>query len=150
MQENARLKLQAIATEYTKQAALIVAADTIVVWQNQIFGKPANQEQAAQMLSRLSASSHFVYTGLAVYDCLSDQMLCNFAKTQVSFAQISEQEIATYLANANFSDKAGGYGIQDKAAVFIEQICGDYSTVVGLPLSLLRIMIKQLNLQVLS
>ncbi len=146
VQENGRLKVQAIAADYINQPILIMGADTIVVWQDQIFGKPNGKEQAAQMLKNLSGSSHFVYTGLVIFDCLSGQMLSDFAQAKVSFAKITEQEIAAYLATAKFSDKAGGYGIQDKAALFIEQICGDYTTVVGLPLSLLRTMIKQLNL----
>jgi len=122
----------------SKPNSLIIAADTIVYFNDQILGKPANREEAFQMLKKLSSSSHDVYTG--VYTAKTgDQSIINsftlFEKTIVTFGSLTDMDINRYIDKASPFDKAGSYGIQDDlGSLFIERIDGDYNNVVGFPL----------------
>ena len=117
----------------------IIAADTVVVRGGAVLGKPADRADAFRMLRLLSGSRHQVYTGLAVLcqDCLR----LASRKTDVYFRELSEGEIAAYVETGEPLDKAGGYGIQERGAVFVDRIEGDYFNVVGLPVSLLHEML---------
>lgn len=120
---------------------LTVAADTVVVLDGKVLGKPANQQEAAQMLRMLSGRAHQVMTGLAVLHtggCLSHTQV-----TQVHFRELSDEEIEGYVLSGDPMDKAGAYGIQSGAAVFVEGIEGDYYNVVGLPVCKLNELIHQ-------
>ncbi|MFC7371253.1 Maf family protein [Fictibacillus iocasae] len=112
---------------------VIIGSDTIVVLDGIPLGKPKNEEEAYHMLSSLSGRTHDVYTGV----CLMDkQKSVRFAeKTEVRFWPLSEDEMAGYIASKEPFDKAGGYGIQGRGAVFIHSIIGDYYNVMGLPVS---------------
>ncbi|MAQ92973.1 MAG: septum formation protein Maf [Rhodothermaceae bacterium] len=113
--------------------ALILAADTVVVYEGEILGKPADADEATATLSRLSGQTHEVATGLALR--LGDRQTTAFETTRVTFAPLSPAEIAAYVATGSPMDKAGSYGIQDDlGAVFVDRIEGDYFNVVGLPL----------------
>ncbi|MDD4797573.1 MAG: Maf family protein [Eubacteriales bacterium] len=136
----ARLKGRAVAARYP--AALVIAADTVVVYAGQILGKPADRRQAVQMLSRLSGSEHRVLTG--VYVALDGRELCQHEETAVVFGQLTAQEIAAYVHAASPFDKAGAYGIQEQAAVFVQQLRGCYDNVMGLPLTRLYQMMCQI------
>jgi septum formation protein len=112
----------------------VLGADTTVVVEDDILGKPADPEDAARMLRRLSGRQHDVLTGIALVnatDCHVD-----VAGTMVEFADISEQEIAWYVGSGEPMDKAGAYAIQGLASRFVTRIHGSYSNVVGLPISL--------------
>jgi septum formation protein len=115
----------------------VVAADTVVVNNGEILGKPKDREDAARMLRGLSGATHRVVTGLTVLPPGGGEPLCDVAETAVTFLELSRTEIARYVACGETDDKAGAYGIQGRAAVFVEHIEGSYSNVVGLPLSLL-------------
>jgi len=115
-----------------REQGFIVAADTIVVADGRIIGKPADEEDAFRILSRLSSNTHTVYTGLAVLTDDSTEVLHDC--TRVTFAKLSEQEIRDYIASGEPMDKAGAYGIQGPAGVFVERVEGCYFTVIGLPL----------------
>lgn len=111
---------------------IIIGADTIVVLDDEIIGKPVSKEDAGKMLEKLSGRSHYVYTGIAL-KC-GEKMLSSIEKTEVCFRQLDSMEIELYLDNADYMDKAGAYAIQEQASVFIDRIDGDYLNVVGFPL----------------
>ncbi len=125
---------------------IIITADTIVVVDNYVLGKPKNKLDAKRILKKLSGKTHCVYTGFAIYNSVNNKVVTNFEKTFVTFRRLSEIEIDDYISTGSPMDKAGAYGIQDDfGAVFIEKINGCYYNVVGLPLaklytSLLRIL----------
>src|SRR5207237_7691555 len=109
-------------------------ADTVVVIENQILGKPADSHDAARMLRMLSGRTHQVITGLALV--VSGQCLVASETTNVTFSEITDKEIADYVATGEPTDKAGAYAIQGIASRWIPRIEGDYSNVVGLPVAL--------------
>ncbi len=120
--------------------ALVIGADTIVVLNNKILGKPASETEAVTMLSQLSGQTHSVYTGVSfvVTDKNSKPIrtFSFFEETKVRFSTLSEEEITNYVATGSPMDKAGAYGIQDDwGSVFVEHIDGDYYNVVGFPLN---------------
>ncbi len=115
----------------------VVAADTVVVNNGEILGKPKDREDAVRMLRGLSGATHRVVTGLTVLPPGGEEPLCDVAETAVTFLELSRAEIERYVDSGEPDDKAGAYGIQGRAAVFVEHIEGSYSNVVGLPLSLL-------------
>ncbi len=111
--------------------APVLAADTTVVLNGDIIGKPVSREDAVAMLTRLSGSTHEVHTAVAVkYEHKLESAL---SSTSVSFGTLSEEVIRRYAASGEPMDKAGAYGIQGRAAVFVEGIAGSYSGVMGLP-----------------
>ena len=130
VEKNAYLKAVAVAALYPDMPVL--GADTVVSLDDDIFGKPKDKEQAREMLTRLSGRTHQVSTGIAI--AWHNQIWQAYETTEVDFAPLSPAEIDRYLAIGEHADKAGAYGIQGRAAVFIEQIRGSYSNVVGLPL----------------
>lgn len=115
--------------------ALIVAADTVVALDGEILGKPRDERDAHRMLSALSRREHHVYTGVTVTD--GEKTVTAHACTAVRMREITEAEIDAYIRTGEPMDKAGAYGIQGRAALFVRGIEGDYANVVGLPLSLL-------------
>ena len=123
--------------------ALCIGADTVVVHRGQVYGKPANEQQAFAMLDRLQNDVHDVYTGLCVCGGKTPELLRDFARTQVRFLPMSEGEIRRYIRTGEPFDKAGGYGIQGKACLYIHSIVGSYDNVVGLPLALLCQMLRK-------
>lgn len=126
-----------------KRAAegLVIAADTIVVLDGEIMGKPVDRRDAERMLSMLSGRMHRVITGVAVVEARSGRESVKSAATKVWFRDLSSAEIAAYAATGEPLDKAGAYGIQGKGALLVEKIEGCYFNVVGLPLSLLDTML---------
>jgi len=120
---------------------LVLGADTIVVLDNKIFGKPANEEEAEQMLLDLSGKTHRVMTAiaLAAMDKVRQQISVETAVeiTTVSFRELKVQEIKDYIATGEPMDKAAAYGIQGKAAGFVTAVSGSWTNVVGLPMELL-------------
>ena len=115
--------------------ALTLAADTIVVLDGQILGKPADADEARAMLRSLSERTHTVYTGIALIHPQSDRCVTAAVSTAVTFGRLDDDEIRRYVETGSPLDKAGAYGIQDDyGALFISRIDGDYYNVVGLPL----------------
>ena len=113
-------------------AAVVLAADTVVVLDGRVLGKPVDQQQATEVLRSLSGREHQVLTAVAVASGERCELLR--VDTTVFFRSLSEAEIAAYWATGEPADKAGSYGIQGLAAVFVQRIEGSYSAVVGLPL----------------
>jgi MAF protein len=113
---------------------LVVAADTIVVLEGQALGKPADAEQAVQMLRRLRGRSHLVYTGLALWHPASRRMILELGQSQVWMRAYSEEEIAGYVASGDPLDKAGAYAIQHLGFNPVARVEGCWLNVMGLPL----------------
>ncbi len=128
---------------------IIIAADTIVVVDNAILGKPVSPEDAARMLTMLSGRMHQVMTGLAVLDAATEKCATRLSVTKVWFRKLSSKEIAAYIATKEPFDKAGAYGIQEKGALLVDRIEGCYFNVVGLPLSLLGEMLRDFGISLL-
>lgn len=115
--------------------AIILGADTIVVVDGEILGKPGDANEATAMLRRLSGRSHTVHTGIALVHPQSGRSVQASEATEVTFGPMDSDEIAAYVTSGSPMDKAGAYGIQDdRGALFVERIEGDYYNVVGLPL----------------
>ncbi|MEH6942792.1 Maf family protein [Bacillus sp. JJ722] len=117
----------------THPNSIIIGCDTIVVRNDNILGKPTDREDAFRMLSQLSNHIHSVYTGVSIIS--EDASVSFYEKTVVTFWELSEQDIEAYIDSGEPFDKAGSYGIQGKAALFVKKIHGDYYNVVGLPIS---------------
>ena len=129
-----RAKALAVAARHAH--ALVVGADTVVVIGGQILGKPVDATDARRMLERLSDHEHVVLTAVAV--ARDGRVESAVAETSVLMRKISQREIAAYVESGEPMDKAGGYAIQGAAAAFVERISGDFDTVVGLPVGVVR------------
>lgn len=114
---------------------IIITADTIVVLDNKVLGKPENEPDAVRILKKLSGRVHTVYTGFSIFNTEKNLRITDFEKTKVEFRELDNIEIKEYIKGGSPMDKAGAYGIQDDfGAVFIKKINGCYYNVVGLPL----------------
>ncbi len=134
VQRLALAKSEAIAA--SRLFGLVLGADTIVVADHVILGKPRDEEDARRMLRRLSGKWHEVLTGVALVRAEDRRRRIAYERTRVRFAAMSEREIEGYVATGEPLDKAGAYAVQGGAALFIEAIDGDYWNVVGLPVRL--------------
>ena len=140
--EISRRKAAAVAARHSD--SIIIAADTLV-FADGALGKPHTPERAKEMLRSLAGNWHHVYTGITVINTRSGRILRNVDKTRVHLVPMTEQEIDAYVANGEPLDKAGAYGIQGMGGMFVDRIDGSYSNVVGLPMSMLRIMLAQVG-----
>jgi septum formation protein len=122
---------------------IVLGADTVVVVDSHILGKPINPEDASRMLRLLSGRAHQVITGICLHTAQRD--IVDSSVTKVFFSNLSDQEIADYVASGEPMDKAGAYGIQGLASKFVERIEGCYFNVVGLPVSLVYRYWKELS-----
>jgi len=129
--------------------AIVIGADTIVVVEEEILGKPADAEDAARMLRRLSGRRHHVASAVAVQHIARNVHLVDSGMTAVWFRDLRDDEIAAYVATDEPLDKAGAYGIQGRAALFVDRLEGDYFTVVGLPLIRLAALLERAGVRVL-
>ena len=135
---------QAAAVAARHSDSIIIAADTLV-FADGALGKPHTPERAKEMLRSLAGNWHHVYTGITVINTRSGRILRNVDKTRVHLVPMTEQEIDAYVATGEPLDKAGAYGIQGMGGMFVDRIDGSYSNVVGLPMSMLRIMLAQVG-----
>ncbi len=118
----------------------VLAADTTVELDGEVLGKPETDAEASVMLRRLSGRTHHVHTGVAVWQ--SPNIVTHVVTTDVTFVELSDDDIAWYIATGEPHDKAGAYGIQGAAAVFVKSITGAPSNVAGLPLAETRAMLR--------
>ncbi len=137
----AQTKAQVIAEDYPND--IVIGADTIVVIDDQILGKPKNPEHAKQMLQQLSNRTHQVYTGVAIIHPKGNELF--YEKSEVTFYELDESLIDEYIKSKACNDKAGSYGIQDKGCLFVESIKGDYNNIVGLPIAQLYRKLKEIT-----
>ena len=137
VQALASLKANAVAKEriYERQDALIIGADTVVVLNNKILGKPKDSQDAERMLRSLSGKKHIVYTGVSIIDSNANTEEVFAEKSIIHMKELTSEEIKEYVLTKEPLDKAGSYGIQGKGGVFVEKIEGDYFSVMGLPIA---------------
>ena len=140
--ELSRRKAEAVALRHNN--ALVLAADTLV-FGGETLGKPSDDEHAVQMLRSLSGNWHSVFTGMTLIHTQTGKMVQRVCETRVHFVPLSEEEIIRYVESGEPSDKAGAYAIQGMGGMFIDRIEGCYSNVVGLPMSVLKEMIRDIK-----
>ena len=131
---NAKIKAQDIFNK--NPGAIVIGADTIVVLNGKIFGKPKNPADAEKMLAQLANNRHEVISGIAI--CSNNGIFTDYDVTEVFFGSMTPQEIKNYVATGEPLDKSGSYALQGGATKFIEKIHGDWSNVVGLPVYRLK------------
>ena len=135
-----RLKAEAISRQ---EDDLVIGADTVVVCQGQILGKPKDEADACRMLRLLSGKTHQVMTGMTVL--YRDRAVVCTEVTDITFRVLTDEEIESYVRTKEPMDKAGAYGIQGGGALFAEKLVGDYFNVVGLPVCRLGQILKMLT-----
>ncbi len=141
----ARAKAEAVAA--LRLFGLVLGADTTVVVDGQVVGKPEDEEDARRMLRLLSEREHEVLTGVALVRAESGRVLVSHERTRVRFAATSEDEIDWHVRTGDVLDKAGAYAVQGRAALFIRGIEGDYWNVVGLPVRLVYELARRMREQ---
>ena len=129
---------------HNNEEGIIVGADTIVVVDGDVLGKPADEGESFSMLKRLQGRSHEVLTGISVTG--KGRSLTSLERTKVSFRVLGDEAIRAYAATGEGTDKAGAYAIQGKGSLLVASIEGDYFNVVGLPLCRLSLMIEEMGL----
>ena len=148
VKELALLKARDIAEQNEAKDLVVIGADTVVAYQGAILGKPSSKEDAFAMIQSFQGDKHQVYTGVAIlsYDEEGNETVVNYAvKTDVYVNSMTDEEIWKYIESDNVMDKAGSYGIQSGFAIHIEKIEGDYFNVVGLPISYIYNILKDIE-----
>jgi len=140
-------KAEAVASKC--KDAIVIAADTFVVFGGQILGKPHTEEDARKMLETISGNYHSVITDFSIIDTGKNKTLSKSVETKVYIRKLTMAEIDAYVKSKEPLDKAGAYAIQGLGAVIVERIEGDYFNVVGLPLSALVEALKQFGINIL-
>lgn len=125
--------------------SIVVGADTIVLYENKVLGKPSSKDDARKMLELLSNNWHEVLTGVAVVNTFSNKIEVDICQTRVKFSPLTKNEIEWYIETNEPFDKAGAYAIQGYGSLFVEEIEGNYLNVVGLPVPLLRNLLKKVG-----
>lgn len=136
------IKARAVAQKH--KDSLVLAADTLVYGAGKVLGKPADPQDAFAMLRALSGDWHEVHTGLTLINTKNGRCIQASECTRVHFVDLSDEEIQAYIDTKDPLDKAGAYGIQGRAGMFIDKIDGSYSNVVGLPMATLRNMLIEM------
>lgn len=147
-QRKAEAAVARLRAEESDKPSLVVGADTIVVLDGEVLGKPVDQQDAITTLLRLQGRSHEVYTGVACIQSQDGLSQVRHRRTQVWMKPLSKERIERYVATGEPMDKAGSYGIQGLGATIVERIEGCYFNVVGLPLSLLSDMLEAFEIDV--
>jgi septum formation protein len=129
---------------------IVIGADTVVVVNDEILGKPRDYSDACSMLTKLSGRTHRVITGISVSHATAGLLRSTSVSTKVTFRMLTYAEIRTYVETGEPMDKAGAYAIQGKASLFVESIDGDYFNIVGLPLARLTSLLNEFGLDVIN
>lgn len=143
-----REKAETVSFRYSN--ALIIAADTFIVFRGQLLGKPHTCEEAARMLHALNGKVHSVITGFTILDTASAKKTSRSVETRVYFRRLTSSEILAYVRTKEPLDKAGGYAIQGLGSLLIRKIEGDYFNVIGLPLAALAEALRNFGVYVLK
>ena len=126
----------------SNQESLVIGADTIVVFNNTILGKPKDKEDARNTIKLLSGNTHEVITGISLINLSANKKIIDYVVSKVKIKDLSEDDINDYINTGESLDKAGAYGIQGYGSLLIEEIQGDYFNIVGLPISKLSDLVK--------
>jgi septum formation protein len=140
---------KALAVAEKHRGSLIIAADTFIVLEGRILGKPHSEAEATEMLRTLNGKAHSVISGFTVLDTETHKVFSRSVETMVHMKRLTPEEIEVYVRSGEPLGKAGGYAIQGVGAVLVKKIEGDYFNVVGLPLSALAESLKEFGIQVL-
>jgi len=140
----ARAKCEAVSR---RRSGVVIAADTVVVIDGTVLGKPGSREDAGEMIRRLSGRTHDVITGIYVLSTESGARRAACERTTVHFRRLTVEEIEWYLDTGEYRDKAGGYAIQGCAALFVDWLHGDYYNVMGLPLCRLGLLLREIGVR---
>lgn len=140
-------KARAVAARYKN--AIIIGADTFIVFQNEFLGKPHTRQKATQMLSRLQGKQHSIITGFTVLDAQSGRRISKTVETKVTLKKLTQKEITRYAASSEPLDKAGAYTIQGLGAIFVKKVEGDFYGAAGLPLGELARVLTLFGVKVL-
>lgn len=130
-------------------AAVVIGADTVVVIEGKVLGKPRDKQEAFEMLSILSGNTHEVITAIAIWDTATGKVVTDHVISEVTFRQIPSDEIHRYIETGEPMDKAGSYAIQGIGSIFIKSINGCYTNVIGLSLNKLADMLKEFDICIL-
>ena len=126
-----------------QKSDLVISADTIVVLDNTVLGKPKDEIEARKMITSLSGRTHQVITGISLINLDNNKKIIDYVISNVKFKNLSEEDINDYIRTKESLDKAGAYGIQGYGALLVEEIQGDYFNIVGLPISRLSDLLKK-------
>lgn len=137
-------KAQSIANKID-YSSIVIGCDTIVYHKGKVLGKPRNEEEAFNMLMALSGDMHEVYSGIAIINTETKSIVQDYVCTEVYFSKLSKEQIISYIKSGEPMDKAGAYGIQGGASIFVERIHGCYYNVVGLPLNKLYFLLRDMG-----
>ena len=140
-------KAKDVARHYDN--AIIIGADTFIVYKNNFIGKPKNKTEVEDILKIFSGKIHDVVSGFAIIDTKNNITVNDYGEAKVKFKKLSDQEIKDYITTGEPIGKAGGYAIQGKAGVFIESISGDYYSIIGLPLNKVYCALRKMGISVL-
>ena len=128
--------------------AVVIGADTFLVFKDKLLGKPKDMKDAKKMLASLSSKCHSVITGFTIIDTDSKKIISKVVETKVYFRKISTEEIEKYIKKDNPLDKAGSYNLLGGAGIFVEKLEGDFFTIIGLPLCSLSKELKKFNIKI--
>lgn len=140
-------KANAVASNF--ENSLIIGADTIVVYENKVIGKPKDEKDAKRILKKLSGKQHVVITGITIIDTESKKIVTKSTVTKIWFRALKEQEISNYIQKEKPFDKAGAYALHELAAVFAEKIEGDFWGAIGISVYILAKELKKFGVEVL-
>jgi septum formation protein len=141
---NAFQKAAAVSNRHPEE--FVLAADTVVVLDSEVFGKPSDLHDARRMLIRLVGRSHDVITGIALMKVSRKQLISRLVRTRVKFRALSDSDIETYLKTVEPLDKAGAYAAQESPDMIIEKVTGSFSNVVGLPMEVVGSLLASLGI----
>ena len=140
-------KAKVVASKHKN--AIVIAADTFIIFGSQILGKPHTEKEARKMLETISGKPHSVITGFSIIDTGTSKTLSKSVETKIYIRKLTLAEIDAYVKSKEPLDKAGAYAIQGLGSVFVEKIEGDYFNVIGLPLSALTEALKEFGINIL-
>lgn len=144
----AQNKTRDVAQYY--EDAIVIGADTIIVYKDKILGKPHTAEKAQEMLIDLSGSKFLALSGFAIIDTKTKKIISGVGEAKVKFKELSEEEIENYISTGEPLDKAGAHALQEKGAVFAEKIEGDFYSIVGLPINKVYVALQSLGINLLK
>ncbi|MFW6237726.1 MAG: Maf family protein [Halanaerobiales bacterium] len=148
VKELARAKAEKISG--LVEETIIIAADTVVVYEERVLGKPGDRQEAREMLKQIQGDRHTVMTGLAVLSTDREEVYSICDSTEVYMKKVDVEEIEAYVNTGEPMDKAGSYGIQGLGGIFVDKIIGSYFTVMGLPVHRLDDLLKKFSVNVLN
>lgn len=141
-------KTESVAKHY--EDAIVIGADTFVVFGKELIGKPKDKKDAERILKKLSGNWHRIITGFAIIDTKKKIVENDFGEANVKFRKLGIKEIRNYIATGEPMDKAGAYGLQNKAAIFAEKISGDFYSIVGLPMCKICEHLQKMGVEILK